>query len=833
LEDIKLEQIFTLNIISETPAPFEGIQVNFCKTPKCPNYGKSSKIFKRPRGRPSKREAARQGYILVAGEQATTDIVMHQCEICGEKFPIKSNLGIHEELIRLKQSITSFPDYKDISCSNPQCGNYLTVSIEGGTKFYYKHSKSKNGTARYKCKLCGTTFTASSKSNYTKKHKSSYKNRRLYDLLFSKTPFQRIMEYLDLAPQEFYNKIDFIYMQTLRFLRQREKSLLDKIRFRRLYVSADQQDLMLNWSQKDIRRNIVFKAAAAADNTTGYVFASFINHDPELDQVDIEVEAELNGDNNLKPPFRRFARMWLEKDYEKISLIAKTRLPKRIIQDLVSEIRNSYEFSESQEDIESSEVPSNITQLPHKGVQIHNEYTLYGMFFYLRELFSRTEKVRFYLDRDSGIRAACLAAFQKEIKKRTCDAFFLAINTTMTIDKKEDAVKEVAVLLSQMRKAYPGKTDSQIKLIVLKERLERMDKLGKWKDNWLHHPFPTIDEPEKRSCLITDYNDYDLDHLAWLHNKASQRGVNQWFMNVRRRISLLERPLSTPSNVGRKWYGYSAYSPEMVAKLLIIFRAYYNYCRLGQDDRTPAERIGLAKGPVRVEDIIYGKKFSGHTFQKLSEKNNKVAAMDATEKKKNKKTYKKRKGKDKNRLIAMRKFELVLKQFAGLTTVYLDIETTGADTTGKDKIIEIAIVDEFGHPLVNSLVNPQMPISEPAQFIHKITNKMVKNCPTFEEIEDRIVEVVRGKLVIMYGGESFDKLFLTKRIKDAMQSQCCMQWHASLCGEWNPDFGGFQWVGLASAAAQIGYKWQGKPHRALADALACRAVWNYLLTIKQ
>jgi hypothetical protein len=72
---------------------------------------------------------------VVAGELTASDIVMHQCEICGEKFPIKSNLGIHEELSRLKQAITFLPDYKDISYSNPQSGNHLTVGIEGGTKF--------------------------------------------------------------------------------------------------------------------------------------------------------------------------------------------------------------------------------------------------------------------------------------------------------------------------------------------------------------------------------------------------------------------------------------------------------------------------------------------------------------------------------------------------------------------------------------------------------------------------------------------------------------------------------------------------------------------------
>ena len=50
-------------------------------------------------------------------------------------------------------------------------------------------------------------------------------------------------------------------------------------------------------------------------------------------------------------------------------------------------------------------------QLPTRGVQIHAEYTLYGHFFFLRELFGGVEKLRFFSDLDSGMRAACLAAF--------------------------------------------------------------------------------------------------------------------------------------------------------------------------------------------------------------------------------------------------------------------------------------------------------------------------------------------------------------------------------------------------------------------------------------
>ena len=75
-------------------------------------------------------------------------------------------------------------------------------------------------------------------------------------------------------------------------------------------------------------------------------------------------------------------------------------------------------------------------------------------------------------------------------------------------------------------------------------------------------------EPEKALCYLTDLGDYDPDHLAWLYGKASLHAVDSWFNRLRRRSSMLERPISSSGNRGRIWNGYSAYRPEQLAKLL-------------------------------------------------------------------------------------------------------------------------------------------------------------------------------------------------------------------------------------------------------------------------
>ena len=127
-----------------------------------------------------------------------------------------------------------------------------------------------------------------------------------------------------------------------------------------------------------------------------------------------------------------------------------------------------------------------------------------------------------------------------------------------------------------------------------------MATIGKWQDRWMSHPFPNMSEPEKAVCYLTDYGDYDENHLARLYNKASLHAIDRFFMQVRR-LSILERPMGSSSNAGRTWYGYSAYNPETIVKMLGIFRVFYNYCLVGQDGKTPAMRLGLAKGKVSLE----------------------------------------------------------------------------------------------------------------------------------------------------------------------------------------------------------------------------------------
>ena len=93
---------------------------------------------------------------------------------------------------------------------------------------------------------------------------------------------------------------------------------------------------------------------------------------------------------------------------------------------------------------------------------------------------------------------------------------------------------------------------------------------GYYRDKWFWYPAPFKNEPEKAVSWLTDTGDnsYAGFHLSKLMLRASLFGIDRFFMQVRRRISLLERSMSSSSAMGRRWYGYSPYNPEHAVKLL-------------------------------------------------------------------------------------------------------------------------------------------------------------------------------------------------------------------------------------------------------------------------
>jgi DNA polymerase-3 subunit epsilon len=74
--------------------------------------------------------------------------------------------------------------------------------------------------------------------------------------------------------------------------------------------------------------------------------------------------------------------------------------------------------------------------------------------------------------------------------------------------------------------------------------------------------------------------------------------------------------------------------------------------------------------------------------------------------------------------------------------IIFDLETTGTSPK-KDRVVEIAalkIYPDQSEEEFESLVNPEMPIPEPASRVHGITDEIVSSAPTLAELGEEILE---------------------------------------------------------------------------------------------
>ncbi len=575
------------------PPEVEGIQVNYCKNPACQNYGVPALDYLPGR----KKVIAGHDHYTSTGGGTSAPVL--KCLLCNEFPPIKSNQAISEELSRLLSDLVPAPAP---SCPDAQCANH-SIPVTTSKGYYQSFGLTPSGSQRYLCKACKKTFAVSSKSTIRQRH--SDKNNLIFRLLMNKSPMRRICNVADIHPETLYQRVDFFFRQCRAFVAAYERPLLEGKNIPRLYIAVDRQDYTVNWSNQHDKRNVIMHAVGSADHASGYVFGMHLDFDPSLDPAQVEADAIARNDHAVSYPFRRYARLWLQSDYTDY-IRQRKRMKKRTarMKDVSNDVAETYDTLMDRVDIEVPLSQTFDTTLPAKGMQVHSEYTLYGHFFYLKHLFGGVEKVRFFLDQEPGIRAACLSAFCEDVKARKADAFYVRINKELTVNERRQALATSRSEFDDAKNKYPGLSDSEVEMHLIQDRLHHMSSIGKWSDRWLLHPFPSMSEPEKAICYLTDYGDYAPAHIAHLYSKASLHSIDRFFMQVRRMVSLFERPIVTSSAHGRSWFGYSPYNPEVAMKLLMIFRVYYNYVVAGEDKKTPAMRLGLAKAKIGYDEII-------------------------------------------------------------------------------------------------------------------------------------------------------------------------------------------------------------------------------------
>lgn len=170
------------------------------------------------------------------------------------------------------------------------------------------------------------------------------------------------------------------------------------------------------------------------------------------------------------------------------------------------------------------------------------------------------------------------------------------------------------------------------------------------------------------------------------------------------------------------------------------------------------------------------------------------------------------------------------------SAVVLDTETTGLHGA---YMVEIAVVAVDGTVLLDTLVDPGMPIPAEATAIHGITDEMVAGQPRFADVLPALTAALIGRRVVIYNA-SFDRGIVRAELERhyravepetsplewvdhpsaswwmswlMRRTECAMEQCAAWVGDWSDYWGNYRWMPL------------GGGHRAQRD---CTAVVDVL-----
>jgi len=168
-----------------------------------------------------------------------------------------------------------------------------------------------------------------------------------------------------------------------------------------------------------------------------------------------------------------------------------------------------------------------------------------------------------------------------------------------------------------------------------------------------------------------------------------------------------------------------------------------------------------------------------------------------------------------------------------LGCVILDTETTGLYDA---EIVQIAVIDQDGAVLLDSLVEPPHPEKALkkhkgvcAADIHGLTPDKLKGAPTWTDIWPRLVEALAGRNLVIYNADYDWPIIRTmcdayglSTLPPHASIHCAMENYAAFVGEWNDYFGSYRWQRLP-----------GGDHSALGDCRATLAVLKEMAEVSE
>jgi hypothetical protein len=255
------------------------------------------------------------------------------------------------------------------------------------------------------------------------------------------------------------------------------------------------------------------------------------------------------------------------------------------------------------------------------GLHTNSTYTSMAHFWLIKELLNAKEW-RFITDNDSSLMSAMYRVFSSEFKMYDAHHFLCLTDRaksrkqayTEYTEMRQDLQSWGHMMGIESRSLY---TIAYHYLVdIFKNRGHSFHKkivqpshsyLVK-DDNPLEHPLPSIDKGISKVDCTTDLSSLEPEEIARMVLDVNDHSTNFFIQQIRRRLSGLERPLTTARGDGKS-YIYSNFNPKYAHMALTILRTYYNFCfpfkSRDKQSLIPAQRLGITDKKFNIKDIIY------------------------------------------------------------------------------------------------------------------------------------------------------------------------------------------------------------------------------------
>ncbi|USD67912.1 lactate dehydrogenase [Vibrio sp. SCSIO 43136] len=356
----------------QLPKDAEGLQLNFCKTLACDNFGLSDA----------------KHYVLQHANPKRPAMV---CRECGAFPPLLNNQEVVNELTRLRHVHSDgLP-----ACRNPECDSF------GKTVHTHKHLYHSFGFSgdrqRYRCKVCQSTFV----DKWSGSNAKITLQEVLLGYLFTGYSVREICRKLSINPKTFYDHVDQIASRC-----RRKLAMFDA----RWLKHADSFTLASQYTPLQPKSNNGVFWFVTCDANSGYVHSQHVNY---------SFDEEPQG-TELHNPYE-FPARFVSSEYSPEG----AALPSTNSDNLRQKIDHKYQQILARGNVEDPMGNLAAFNHPSKGALIRPPYTSYAHYLNILNSCGEDKPVILYMPQDPVLRSAALSIYRKPIQNKTADLIYV------------------------------------------------------------------------------------------------------------------------------------------------------------------------------------------------------------------------------------------------------------------------------------------------------------------------------------------------------------------------------------------------------------------------